>query len=114
VAEFLLATKVALSRFNRCVSKQKLDLLKLASGSGITVRRCGASHGEQGSDTGTLRRRLHHVPDRLGCDSIAPDLTQVTYASEDDAIDAGRGQYGRSFVDKWDRSPFLDEWTIIF
>ena len=47
--------------------------------------------GSKVLDTGTLRRRLHHVPDRLGCDSIAPDLTQVTDTSEDDTIDAGSG-----------------------
>ena len=42
-------------------------------------------------DAGTLRGRLHHVPDRLGRDSILPDFTQSTYSSEDRAtIDASR------------------------
>jgi hypothetical protein len=38
-----------------------------------------------------LAARFHHVPDGLGCDSIAPDLIQSTYSSEDRAIiDASR------------------------
>jgi len=42
-------------------------------------------------DAGTLRGRFHHVPDRLGRDSIARNLTQPTYSPEDrPAVDAGR------------------------
>ena len=47
--------------------------------------------GSKVVDAGTRRRRLHHVPDRFGRDSIAPDLTHATYSSEDDAtIDVSR------------------------
>jgi hypothetical protein len=31
-------------------------------------------------DVGTFGGRFHHVPDGLGRDSIAPDLTQSTYS----------------------------------
>jgi hypothetical protein len=42
-------------------------------------------------DAGTLRGRFHHVPDRLGRDSIAPNLTQPTYSPEDcPTIDVSR------------------------
>jgi hypothetical protein len=42
-------------------------------------------------DSGALRRRFHHVPDRLGCDAIAPDLAQPTYSPEDrPTVDASR------------------------
>src|SRR5207253_9774076 len=34
-------------------------------------------------DAGALRGRFHNVPDCLGRDSIAPDLTQPTYSPED-------------------------------
>ena len=47
--------------------------------------------GSKVLDAGALRRRLHHVPDRLGRDSIAPDLTQPADSAEDRAtIDASR------------------------
>src|ERR1019366_2058569 len=42
-------------------------------------------------DAGTLRGRFHHMPDRFGRDSIAPNLTQPTYSPEDcPIIDASR------------------------
>src|ERR1700719_76559 len=53
--------------------------------------------GSKVLDASPLRGRFHHVPDRLGRDSIAPDLAQPTYSPEDRAtIDASR------------RGPFID------
>src|SRR6266851_3198185 len=47
--------------------------------------------GGKALDVGSLSGRSHHVPDSLGCDSIAPDLSQPTYSPEDRAtVDAGR------------------------
>jgi hypothetical protein len=48
-------------------------------------------------DAGTFRGRFHNVPDRLGRDSIAADLTQPTYSPED-----------RTAADASCRSPFID------
>src|SRR5260370_37355523 len=42
-------------------------------------------------DFSTFRSRFHHVPDGLRRDSIAPDLIQSTYPTEDrPAVDASR------------------------
>src|SRR6266851_9395644 len=41
--------------------------------------------GVKALDVGSLSGRSHHVPDSLGCDSIAPDLSQPTYSPEDRA-----------------------------
>ena len=40
----------------------------------------------KGLDAGTFRGRFHHVPDRLGPDSIAPNAAQPTYSPEDRPI----------------------------
>ena len=48
-------------------------------------------------DAGTLRGRFHHVPDRLGRDSIASSLTQPAYSPED-----------RATIDSSRRGPFID------
>src|ERR1035438_10759501 len=41
-------------------------------------------------DAGTLRGRFHDVPNRLGRDSITPDILEPTYSPEDYAtIDGG-------------------------
>src|SRR6266852_619374 len=42
-------------------------------------------------DVGTFGGGFYHMPDGLGCDSIAPDLTHPTHSTEDRAtIDASR------------------------
>ena len=41
--------------------------------------------GSEILDVGTFGSGFHHMPDRLGCDPIAPDLAQGTYSSEDRA-----------------------------
>ena len=47
--------------------------------------------GSKVLDAGTLRGRFHDVPNRLGRDSIAPDLSRPTYSPEDrTTIDASR------------------------
>jgi len=47
--------------------------------------------GSKVSDADTLRGRFHDVPNRLGRDSIAPDLPQLIYSPEDRAtIDGSR------------------------
>src|SRR6266852_1834823 len=47
--------------------------------------------GSQVLDASTLRGRFYHVPDRLRCDAIAPDLAQPTYSPEDrPTVDASR------------------------
>ena len=47
--------------------------------------------GSKVSDADTLRGRFHDVPNRLGRDSIAPDLSRPTYSPEDrTTIDASR------------------------
>src|ERR1019366_2138872 len=47
--------------------------------------------GSKVLDAGTLRGRCHDVPNRLGRDSIAPDLSRPTYSPEDrTTIDASR------------------------
>src|ERR1017187_1955372 len=48
-------------------------------------------------DAGTLRGRFHNVPDRLGRDSISPDLTQPTSSPEN-----------RTPADASCRGPFID------
>ena len=91
VAEFLFAAKVALSRLQRRMPQQKLNLLKLTSCQ-MAQSRAGPAQGmgRKVRDAGSLCRRLHHMPDRLGCDSIAPDFTHATYSSEDDTVYASR------------------------
>src|SRR5215469_13912834 len=87
VAEFLLAAKVALSCLHRRMPQQKLNLLKLASRQ-MAQSRAGPAQvmGRKVRDAGSLSHRPHHMPDRLGCDSIAPNLTHATYSSENDTI----------------------------
>jgi hypothetical protein len=46
---------------------------------------------------GTLRGRFHDVPNRLGRDSITPDLPQPTYPPED-----------RTIIDASRRGPLID------
>src|ERR1700721_1618708 len=48
-------------------------------------------------DARTLRGRFHNVPDRLGRDSVAPDLTQPIYSPED-----------HTTADAGCRGPFID------
>src|SRR2546425_419228 len=58
---------------------------------GITVHTYPQVMGSQVLDASTLRGRFYHVPDRLRCDAIAPDLAQPTYSSEDrPTVDASR------------------------
>src|SRR5579859_5005012 len=58
-------------------------------------------------DAGTLCGRFHHVPDRLGRDSIPPNFTQSTYSSEDRATIDGSSQgplIDRAFRPHWNRN----------
>src|SRR5260370_208057 len=55
----------------------------------------------------TLRGRLHHVPDRFGRDSMAPDLAEPTHRAEDQAtIDASRigPHIDGTFRPRWNRN----------
>jgi len=64
---------------------------------GIAEHKCDANHGSKVLDASTFGSRLHHVPDGLRRDSIAPDLIQSTYSTKDrPAVDASR------------RGPFID------
>src|SRR5262249_15958796 len=72
---------------HRRMLQQKLNLLKFAS---RQMAQSGAGPaqvmGRKVRDASSLCRRLHHMPNRLGCDSIAPNLSHATYSSEDDTI----------------------------
>ena len=92
LAEFLLAAQIALSCLNRCVPKQKLNLLKFSARQ--MAYACAGAAQVMGSKVlyiSALRGRFHHVPDRLGRDATAPNLTQPTHSPEYHATtDAGR------------------------
>ena len=63
--------------------------------------------GSKVSDAATLRGRLHDVPNRLGRDSIAPDLPQPIDSPEDRAILDGRRRgplIDGAFRPHWDRN----------
>jgi hypothetical protein len=49
MAEFLLAAEVTLGCLNRCVAKEKLNLLKFSTCEMAAEHRCDASRGEPDS-----------------------------------------------------------------
>jgi hypothetical protein len=57
-------------------------------------------------DGSALCSRLHHMPGRFGCDSVAPDLSHSTYSSEDNTSYASRSSplIDSAFRPRWNRN----------
>ena len=97
-SQFLLAAEVLFRRLDRDVSKQKLDLVQLATGKMAEPRAAAPKvMRREFFDTGTLRGALDDLPQYLGRHACSPDPTRFVDGSKE-----------RTFSDTTGFLPFID------
>ena len=99
-AQFLLAAEVPFRRLDRDVSKQKLDLVQLATGKMAEPRAAAAEIlWREFFDSGTLRGGSDDLPQYLGRHACSPDPTRFADRSKE-----------RAFGDATGFLPFIDRY----
>jgi hypothetical protein len=87
VLKALLASEIALSRLNRYMTKQELDLFKLASG---LVAKPGASSTEimwsDYADAAVCSRFTNDGPNYLCCKPLTLNLAGLAYGTEEGSV----------------------------
>ena len=99
-AQFLLAAEVPFRRLDRDVSKQKLDLVQLATGKMAEPRAAAAEiMWREFFNSRTLRGGSDDFPQYLGCHPCSPDPTRFVDRSKE-----------RAFGDATSFLPFIDRY----
>jgi len=87
MTEILFATEIAFRGLNRCMSEQKLNLLKLAATVMAQLRTSPAQIVWCNViQTNSPAASPHHTPDNVLRDAIAPHLSQSSDRSKDTAL----------------------------
>ena len=75
MSQFLFASKIVLGRLNRCMPKQKLNLIKFSPSQVAQSRTSAQVMRSEILDVGTFRSRFDDVPNGFRCEACAPYLS---------------------------------------